>query len=319
MTRSDPTAADEGPARRRIRVLLATFNGAKYLDEQLHSLARQEVEADLDVVASDDGSTDATLALLEAWRRRWTRGRFIVLDGPQRGFTENFRALMRHPAETADYVAFCDQDDVWRPDKLSAAVTVLTDADGPGLYCGRTERVDASLRPLGYSPLFRRPPHFRNALVQSIAGGNTMVMNKAAFALVAESALRTSFVSHDWWCYLLVSGAGGMVHYDARPRVAYRQHGGNVVGDNVGWRARWRRLRMSLAGRFAEWNAVNLAALDACEDLLTNEARQAKKLFAMARRAGPLRSPALLLKSGIYRQSLAGNVSLALAALLGKI
>lgn len=304
---------------RRIRVLLATYNGARYLDEQLHSLAAQDVAAALDIIASDDGSTDGTRALLEGWQRRWRRGRFTIVAGPRQGFTENFRSLMRMPEAAGDYVAFCDQDDVWMPDKLATALAVLSAMPGPGLYCSRTQRVDAALRPIGFSPLFRRPPHFRNALVQSIAGGNTMVMNAPAFALVAESARRTSFVSHDWWCYLLISGAGGRVHYDPEPHVAYRQHGGNAVGDNVGWRARWQRLKMSLAGRFAEWNAVNLAALEACRDLLTAEARDTMRLFALARQAGPLRGLATIVKSGIYRQSLPGNVSLVLAALLRKI
>ena len=245
------TAPPPVPAATRIRILLATYNGEKYLGEQLKSLEDQQVSAAIDIVASDDGSTDTTAAILEDWRRRWSAGAFSAVEGPRRGFAETFRALMAMPAPDADYVAFCDQDDVWMPRKLAAALAVLACDTGPALYCARTLRVDEALGPIGHSPLFRRPPHFRNALVQSIAGGNTMVMNRAAFALVAESVRRTSFVSHDWWCYLLVSGAGGRVHYDPIPHIAYRQHDANAVGDNVGWRARWQRLRMSLEGRFA--------------------------------------------------------------------
>ena len=83
------------------------------------------------------------------------------------------------------------------------------------------------------SPLFRRPPSFRNALVQSLAGGNTMVLNRPARDLVALASRRARFVSHDWWAYLLVTGAGGAVHYSAKPLVRYRQHAHNLVGANT--------------------------------------------------------------------------------------
>src|SRR5690606_26251104 len=100
--------------------------------------------------------------------------------GPGRGFSENFRSLIKRPAETA-FLAYADQDDVWKPDKLSAAIARIEQAGpGPVLYCSRTELIDQDGAPLGMSPLFSRPPDVRNAILQSIAGGNTMVMNRAA-------------------------------------------------------------------------------------------------------------------------------------------
>ena len=102
-------------------ILLATRNGAAFLDEQLASIAGQSVEA-IDVWVSDDGSTDATPALLAAWRERWSKGRFEVLEGPQKGFSENFRSLITNPGIAADYYAFCDQDDIWEHDKLARAI-----------------------------------------------------------------------------------------------------------------------------------------------------------------------------------------------------
>lgn len=302
----------------RIAVLLATFNGAAFLEPQLASLAAQDVPH-LDVIASDDGSTDGTVSILRAWQDRWTGGTFTVVDGPARGFADNFRALLCRSHADVDYLAFADQDDVWDADKLSAAVAALAGKAGPALYGARTRRVDAHLRPLGLSPLFTRPPHFRNAVVQSLAGGNTMVLNRAGIELVRESARRTGFVSHDWWCYLIVSGAGGEVIYDPVPRLAYRQHGRNLVGDNTSPAARLRRLRMLLDGQLQSWTELNLAALDACADLLTEEARTTVAQLKSIRGTGGLRALRLLRESGIYRQLFGGRLTLALAALLRKV
>lgn len=303
----------------RIAVLLATFDGARYLDEQLASIEAQDVDATIDVIASDDGSKDGTVNLLRGWSGRWQRGEFRIVAGPQRGFAENFRSLLTAPMAAADFVAFSDQDDVWMPDKLSAAIRRIGDANGPALYGSRTQLVDERLKPIGRSPLFARPPHFRNALVQSIAGGNTMVLNAKAAALVAMASRRAPFVSHDWWCYLIVSGAGGLVVYDPEPRIAYRQHGHNAVGHNTGIRARWTRIRRSLRGDFKRWNEINIGGLNACRDLLSAKSIQLLDQFAELRTAGLLRGLYLLRKSAIYRQLPMGNISLALAVILRKL
>lgn len=302
-----------------VAILLATRNGAGFLDEQLRSVAAQEWGR-IDVWASDDGSTDATPALLDKWAGNWTKGRFTVVAGPQQGFAANFRALLANADIAADYVAFCDQDDVWLPGKLKAAVAALvTSCDKPALYCERTIITDRSGGEVGRSPLFVEPVGFANALVQSIAGGNTMVMNRAAHELMREAARRSDFVSHDWFCYMIVSGAGGAVTYSAEPHVLYRQHGDNLVGSNTGMAARLERLSAAMGGRFTRWTEHNLRTLAACSDLLTEEARARIALFRSAR-SGPL--PArlkALRRSGAYRQSRVGQALLYLAVVLGKL
>jgi glycosyltransferase involved in cell wall biosynthesis len=302
----------------RVTVLLATFNGAAFLDEQLASLAAQDVEH-LDIVASDDGSADQTLQLLQAWQQRWTKGRFVVVLGPRRGVAENFRSLMLWPEIEGNYVAFSDQDDVWDADKLSAAIAAIADDTEPALYGSRTRLVDVELQPMGASPLFQHSPEFRNAIVQNIAGGNTMVLNWKAFALAAESARRTTFVSHDWWCYLIVSGAGGRVHYDPLPHLAYRQHDGNVVGANRGLRASLSRAGMMLRGELARWNGRNIAALDRCSDLLSDDARTIVDGLRTIRSSGVAAGLKLLYSQGIYRRPFSSHLSLVTAILLRKV
>ncbi|MCR4265124.1 glycosyltransferase family 2 protein [Nitratireductor sp. ZSWI3] len=305
---------------RNIAILLATYNGADFIDEQLDSIARQDWPL-VDVWASDDGSADATVEKLAAWQARWRKGAFRILEGPRRGYVENFRSMMANGAVDAAYVAFSDQDDIWDENKLSTAVRKLEEIapTHSAMYCGRTRLVESDGTRRGASPLFSRAPNFGNAIVQSIGGGNTIVLNRTAFGLVRESARRASFVSHDWWCYQIVAGAGGRVLYDPVPRIGYRQHGGNLIGENQGWRARLKRIRGLAEGRFAAWNATNIEALEACRDLLDENGRRTLDGFIAARQARPLESAHKLWRYGIHRQTRLSNVALYVAALLGKL
>jgi hypothetical protein len=129
--------------------------------------------------------------------RTGARTASAIHAGPAEGSTANFLSLTCRADIDADYFAYADQDDVWESDKLERAVNWLkTIPEGvPALYGSRTLLVDARNQHIGYSPLFEREPNFRNALVQSIAGGNTMVFNRAARDLLRRRA-KTSKPSH---------------------------------------------------------------------------------------------------------------------------
>ncbi|MFA7606858.1 MAG: glycosyltransferase [Rhodocyclaceae bacterium] len=302
----------------RVAILMGCYNGASHLQEQLDSIAAQTHD-NWCLVASDDGSSDATADMLAAFRARHGADRVIVRRGPGRGFLANFLSLACDPGVQADYYAFADQDDLWNSDKLSRALAVLSPIrDRPALYCGRTELIDDEGRGLGYSPLFTRPPCFRNALVQSLAGGNTMVFNEQARGLLAAAGARVEVPSHDWWLYLLVTGADGFVHYDPRSAVRYRQHGGNLVGGNVGWKARLQRLRLLMQGRFSRWNAMHCNVLEAHAGLLTPENRAVFLRFRQCRQAGMFRRLIDMGRIRLYRQTLFGNLGLFAAVLLRK-
>jgi glycosyltransferase involved in cell wall biosynthesis len=303
-----------------VTVLMATYNGAAFLDEQLRSIAGQQGVGRVDLYVSDDGSTDDTLARLADWAARWDRGTFQVVRGPGQGFAENFRSLAASVPVPEGYVAFSDQDDVWHPDKLEAAIRLLGPLGvRPAVYLSRTRLVDISGAHLGESPLFARPPAFRNAIVQSIGGGNTIVLDRPGFALFAESCRRTGFVSHDWWAYMLVTGAGGTACYDPVPHIDYRQHGSNLVGANTGWPARLDRLKRLLGGGFSAWTDRNLASLAACRDLLTEESRQLVDDLAAIRSTGFPCNLLRLRRAGLYRQTAFGNLGLAAAVAIGKL
>ncbi|WP_311197434.1 hypothetical protein [Pseudomonas protegens] len=172
---------------------------------------------------------------------------------------------------------------------------------------------------MGISPLFVRPPNFVNALVQNIAGGNTMVFNQAARELLQEAGANQVVPSHDWWAYQLISGAGGLVYYDPQPKILYRQHDGNLVGSNISWAARLIRMRMVFEGRFKSWNQQTVDALESMQHRLTEEHKIALKHFKQARHETLILRIFGCFRAGIYRQTLFGNLGLALAILLKKI
>ncbi len=305
---------------RAVTILLCTLDGERFLPQQLASYEAQTL-ADWTVVASDDGSKDRTVALLEAFKERHVPGRVQIGGGPRRGFVANFLQLACRPDLPGSYFAFSDQDDVWEPDKLERALAALASSppDRPAAYCSRTLLIDQRGEPIGESPAFRRRPSFENALVQSIAGGNTFVFNEPLRQLLQRAGPDVRVPSHDWWVYLLATACGGSVHYDLRLSVRYRIHGGNEVGSNVGLAARTSRLRRLLQGEFRRWMQENIRALDAIRPCMTQEARDTLARFERARALPGWRRLWALQQSGVYRQTVAGNLGLFLGAAVNRI
>jgi glycosyltransferase involved in cell wall biosynthesis len=303
-----------------VAVLLCTFNGARFLGEQLDSLEAQ-THQNWVVIASDDGSSDQTLDILQQYQTKWPAGKLTIRNGPQKGFCQNFLSLTCDPQIKADYYAFCDQDDVWLSEKLSIALDKIGFSQKlniPYLYCGRTNYVTDSLKPCGNSPLFVFPPSFRNALVQSIAGGNTMVFNLAAKHLIENAGL-LDVPSHDWWLYILVTGSGGVVYYDKRAFILYRQHDRSLVGGNNTFYAKTKRLVMVLQGNFQNWNKKNITALARKSDLLSESNNQVFGWFCRIGTAGMIDRLRILGVCGIYRQTRLGTISLYIATIFNKL
>jgi glycosyltransferase involved in cell wall biosynthesis len=299
-----------------VAILLCTFNGEGFLAEQLGSIQRQTFK-NWTLIASDDGSSDRTRSILQTFQNSYAPGRVEVIDGPRRGAAANFLFLACRGGPASDYYAFCDQDDVWEADHLARAIGFLeqSGAAAPAVYGSRTRLIDRAGQDIGLSPLFSRTPAFRSALVQSIAGGNTMVFNEKARELLAFCGADVVVPSHDWWLYQAASACGGRVHYDPYPSVRYRQHGHNVIGSNMGLAARLRRLRMLGQGRFRHWSDLNVAALDRARPRMTAENRHVFDLFCKARNQPLLRRAAMFLQAGVYRQTLIGNLGLVAAVL----
>jgi len=301
-----------------VAVLMCTYQGERFLEEQLDSIFRQQGVV-IQLWISDDGSTDATLNILQEYKKN-SDIELTVISGPQQGFAKNFLSLTCRSEIKADYYAYSDQDDIWEPDKLSRAITLIKNEpeSKPVLYCSRTKLINEAGQELGLSPLFKKPPCFANALVQNIGGGNTMVMNNPAHGLLLKVGV-LEVVSHDWWTYMLISGAGGIVIYDSVPYVQYRQHDDNFLGSNMSWGSRLSRIKMLLKDRYTEWNSLNTAALKDSWKLLSRSNQLTLEIFSTAReRPVPGRLYGIW-KSGIHRQTMFGNIALLVATLLNKL
>ena len=303
----------------KVVILLATRNGAAFIQEQIDSY-RAQTYRNWELVVSDDGSTDDTIKIIEEFAKQVPQ-RVLIRRGPQIGFWQNFASLVRSDDIDGDLFAYSDQDDVWFPEKLANAVSWLEarPSDQPALYFTRTELMEESGAPIGFSPLFTRAPTFQNALVQNIGGGNTMVFNRAALAALRATPADAALISHDWWTYQVVTGVGGLAHYDPWPSLKYRQHGRNLVGSNIGLKARLIRMKAFGNGRVVMWNDVNLKVLSRMRAAFTPGNAATLDDFANARNASWLRRLDLIRRSGVYRQSTLENIGLLIGALFGRL
>src|SRR5665213_4214854 len=306
-------------AAAHVAILMGTKNGAKFLAAQLASIADQ-THADWSLFVSDDGSTDNTKEIIAHFERDHPQ-KILVRAGPEQGVSANFVSLATDPTIDADYFAFSDQDDIWHSDRLERAIGWLATIPNhiPSLYCGRTELITSDGRSYGLSLLFSRPPSFKNAIVHNMGGRNTLVFNRAAKKLWEEVG-KVDVVLHDWWLYQLVSATGGAVRYDPQPMLKYRQHGHSLIGSNLGWRARIVRMHMTLSGRYHAWNAINIAALERIPGhLIEPKNRTVLTLFTRATRASLFKRIMYYRQSGVYRQTVLGNIALVVAAIIKKL
>jgi len=311
------------PPAPHVTILMAVYNGVPYLPEQLASIAGQ-THRDWHLLISDDRSTDASGALLAQAARDLPN--LTCLTGPGQGGVANFMSLIRTAPDHApkdSWLAFSDQDDVWLPEKLERGIAALQAHDPcrPALWCSRTWVTDDSLDERVLSAARPRPLGFRNALVQNVASGNTILLNAAGARLVTQAACETTLpVVHDWWIYQLLSGVGGVLVHDDAPSLLYRQHGVNQIGANLGHRARIRRIGMLLGGQYRDWNDTNLAALRCSAHRLTAENRTLVEDFAALRTLkGALRRVRRLRALNLYRQSTISTLALWLAAVLRRL
>ena len=232
-----------------VDVVLAAFNGERYVAAQIESILAQTLRS-FRLLIRDDGSVDGTWAILEKYAARDTRIT-LLQDRTHVGHVASFESLLQ--AVRAPFFALCDQDDVWHSDRLRASVDALN-VSGRALAYSDLELVDRSGRPLGLS-MWQQG---RVAPLSGICTAALLIRNSVTGCSVSgrSDILRTALPFpenipvHDWWLALVASELGGLVAISRR-LVRYRQHGENVLGAS-GWgttavRARMRRFQMNLA------------------------------------------------------------------------
>lgn len=231
----------------KLQVLMSSYNGRKYIKEQLDSIMAQDCQekgmASLHLLVRDDGSTDGTQKILEQYSGKYP-GRIEWFQGENKGVIQSFFELMANAGE-ADFYALADQDDYWMPSKMSTGIKKLkqmeehcsvkstSEVSIPLLYCCRPLLADEKLNPLPVhvdNPEMK--PGFGNALIENIVTGCTTVFNDKLRNMVT-SHIPEHATMHDRWMYL-TAACFGMIYYDETPYIYYRQHGGNAVGKNTG-------------------------------------------------------------------------------------
>ena len=227
-----------------LAVLLSTYNGERFLAEQLDSLLRQ-TRRDFIVLARDDGSGDGSRALLEKYASRHP-DRFHLLpeDHVNRGACASFALLLETALERAPelglesaYLMFCDQDDIWLEDKIERQMKLMRDTEAgdpslPVLVHSDLEVVSFGNEPVApsfaaYQGLDIERNRFIEMVVSNLVTGCTVLINEA----LARRALPFSpdAIMHDWWLALTAS-AFGKVAYIEEPTIRYRQHDANTIG-----------------------------------------------------------------------------------------
>lgn len=301
-------------------VLLATYQGARYLPEQIDSILAQS-RPGLRILVRDDGSFDATPAVLADYAARHAEIVRIDDHRPRLGTCASFGALLER--SDADFVFFCDQDDVWRPGRLDHMLTRMQElqrqfgADMPLLVHSDLVVVDASLRLLDRSfcayqhldPV--RGGTLSRLLVQNVVTGCAAIINRALARRAVP--IPPEAVMHDWWL-ALVAAAVGRIGWLPEPTILYRQHAANRVGAK-----RW-------GLGYVLRNALSLFAAEGAGMRLRDGQRQAAALvarfgpdmvevlrrtvatYANLRSHSPLARRILLLRHGICKTGWARNL-----------
>ncbi len=210
---------------KQVQILLSTYNGQRFLREQLESYLRLDGSSEVKVLVRDDGSTDGTLDILQEYEEKYG---FQVIAGENLGVNRSFFELLENRDKSCAYFALSDQDDVWLSSKLQLACRELAQVDPhtPALFGSCSTVVTQDLVPIGSTLAPAAYPDFFNAMVQNIIPGHTQVMNNALAQLLHYT---DGVMVIDWWIYLVAAGLG-VVCFTKEPTVLHRQHGSNSVG-----------------------------------------------------------------------------------------
>lgn len=225
--------------QKSISVAMATYNGEKYIDEQLQSLAEQS-HLPAELVIGDDSSSDATMSIVEDFRARAPFPVHIHRNEVNLGYARNFLATAKRCQ--GDWIAFCDQDDVWLPNKLAEAARAIESTRGCHMVLQ-----NAWLCPGDLSARSRRFPDRLAAGVHNRASqygfwvwlGCLQTIHRSVIALWDGERMPANYFpgkpeySHDKWTCLIANALGGVVVLN-EPVALYRRHEGAITGDYIG-------------------------------------------------------------------------------------
>lgn len=209
-----------------VTVLMSTYNGEKYLKEQIDSILNQ-IGVLVNLIVRDDGSTDKTKTILQSYAEH---GKLNWYSGDNLGAAYSFMDLIKHVSDS-DYYAFSDQDDIWDSDKLQAAVNVLNKyhIDDIVLYSCRSRIVDQNNQLISNSNTNLPVTTYIDSLIHNNNQGCTMVFGASLLKLLKQYNGK-NLLMHDYLALKVCLAVGGTVIKDSNAYMGYRQHGNNVIG-----------------------------------------------------------------------------------------
>ena len=307
---------NENRNHKSLAVIIGFYNGNNYLFDQLKSILSQSYK-NIKIFIFNDNSPEKIIESIIKSDKNLNPIISIINRDKNQGYAKNFLLGLKDVGSSFDYYAFCDQDDIWEVDKTSEAIKHISEFNQskPVLYCCRTSYYTKDCSEvIGSSKNFKKEKSFKNALIQNIAGGNTIVMNKEARNLVVKSLICDEYISHDWWCYLLVTAAGGNIIFNSKKSVKYRQHEKNLIQD------KFERFKKLFSRTFKSWINVNIKNLKTNKILIKKENLKILQDFTKARNSkNPFVRIKFYFKSGVFRQSSIENLIFIIGIFLGKI
>lgn len=220
-----------------ITVLMSTYNGEKYIREQIDSILKQK-NVEVRLFIRDDGSTDNTVEILKEYK--YINDNLEWYSSSNLGCGKSFYQLVLD-APKSDYYAFADQDDVWDLDKLTIAISKINNYTKykPSLYCSAARPVDENLNTITYKNSKNIDATLGIALTQNIAPGCSYVFNELLLKKFKKLGMENIDI-HDWALFRVVTAIDGYVYFDTEPHFSYRQHGSNVIGYQASLLDHWK-------------------------------------------------------------------------------
>lgn len=305
-----------------IQVLLATYNGDDFLVEQLESLLAQDLV--MSVLVRDDGSSDRTQEIIRGYVNKFPE-KFVFHEGEERlGAKGSFDWLLNK--STASYVAFCDQDDVWKPNKTRVLLERMRELedklgkDTPILVHSDLAVVNQDMALIhpsfwAFSGLDARRNGLPQLLVTNTVTGCAMLANRAL--VERASPIPFEATMHDHW-FALVAAALGHIESVSEPLVAYRQHELNAVGAQIySWRSQINKL-ITKCGRADIFELEAQAAIlhQRYSQIVTPQLDEAVEGFSKLQEKSWLARRLFMLRHGIMRSGMARNLGLFLCVRL---
>ena len=218
----------------KVCVLQSTYNGKKYLKEQIDSILNQE-NVDVQLIVRDDGSNDSTPDILSKYSND---KRIIYSIETNIGPAKSFLQLLKN-APASNYYAFSDQDDIWDKDKLYCAIEKMKGIDScPCLYFSTTESVDENLNTIKTNNI-KPKLTFGESLIYAYASGCTMVMNNKLHETILS--YQPEYIPmHDYLIISVAHAVGAKIVFDETPHIKYRQHNNNVIGAQQSFYKKWK-------------------------------------------------------------------------------